>query len=48
MIYSYFDIMEMRRILHDVLHAPDGKRGFYAKSSQKKRRKSQRRIGKRR
>lgn len=34
------------RFLHLVEYAPDGKRGFYCKSSQKKRRKMQRRTGK--
>ena len=34
------------RFLHLVEYAPDGKRGFYCKSSQKKRRKNQRRVGK--
>lgn len=44
---GYFGILEMRRVWHDVMYAPDGKRGFYCKASQKKRRKMRRRVGKR-
>lgn len=34
------------RFVHLLEYAPDGKRGFYYKSSQKKRRKMKKRVGK--
>ena len=42
MIENYF------KVGFDLLynHHPDGKRGFYCKSSQKKRRKMKKRVGK--
>lgn len=38
-IDSYFSLSSMRQFWHDVCHHPDGKRGAYFKSSQRKRRK---------
>ena len=43
---GYFGFSSMWRFFMKGEHAPDGKRGFYCKSSQKKRRKMQRRSGK--
>lgn len=36
------------RFLHLLEYTPDGKRGYYCKMSQRKRRKNNRRCGKRR
>ena len=44
-IDSYFSLSSMRQFWHDVCHHPDGKRGAYFKSSQRKRRKMDRRVG---
>lgn len=46
MIGNYFDIFTYWEILHQIEYAPDGKRGFFARSTQKKRRKKRRRVGK--
>ena len=43
---SYYDILSLRQFWHQIAYAPDGKRGFYCRTSQKKRRKKLRRVGK--
>ena len=43
---SYFNMLGLRQFWRNVKYAPDGKRGFYCKSSQNKRRKMRRRGGK--
>ena len=45
MIGTYHDIRSLQQFWRDVMYAPDGKRGYYCKSSQKKRRKHRRRVG---
>ena len=46
MIDSYYNLSEMRNVLHDICYVPNGKGGFYCKRSQKKRRKMRKRKGK--
>lgn len=44
-IDSYFSLSAMRQFWNDVCHHPDGKRGAYFKSRQRKSRKMARRVG---
>lgn len=46
MFGTYYDILTLRQFWHQIEYAPDGKRGFFCRRSQKKRRKMRRRSGK--
>ena len=45
MMFDGYSISEFRKIMKEINHKPDGKRGMFAKSTQKKRRKRKKRSG---
>lgn len=45
MMLDCYSLSEFRNIMRAINHRPDGKRGMFAKSTQKKRRKRKRRAG---
>lgn len=45
MMFDGYSLSEFRKTMREINHRPDGKRGMFAKSTQKKRRKRKLRAG---